>query len=74
VREWVADWYGDYAPGRQVNPTGPSSGTGRVLRGGAWPDAPDDVRSVNRGGHKPDVVHEKVGFRCAWDEKQHSGE
>jgi formylglycine-generating enzyme required for sulfatase activity len=74
VREWVADWYGNYSSGRQVNPTGPSSGTGRVLRGGAWPDAPDDVRSVNRGGHKPDVVHEKVGFRCAWDEKQHSGE
>jgi formylglycine-generating enzyme required for sulfatase activity len=68
VREWVADWYGDYSPRRQVNPTGPSSGTGRVLRGGAWPDAPDDVRSVNRGGHKPDVVHEKVGFRCARDE------
>ena len=36
VREWVADWYGDYSPRRQVNPTGPSSGTGRVLRGGAW--------------------------------------
>jgi serine/threonine-protein kinase len=36
VYEWVADFYGDYAPDEQVDPTGPPSGTHRVLRGGAY--------------------------------------
>jgi formylglycine-generating enzyme required for sulfatase activity len=34
VWEWVADWYGYYPSEHQVNPTGPSSGEKRVLRGG----------------------------------------
>ena len=36
VWEWVADWYGPYPSGKQVNPTGPASGDYRVLRGGAF--------------------------------------
>src|SRR5690606_5000257 len=40
VYEWVADWYADgypVAPGEErVDPTGPPSGTRRVLRGGAY--------------------------------------
>lgn len=35
VKEWCLDWYGDLVGGT-MDPTGPSSGTSRVLRGGCW--------------------------------------
>ena len=65
VREWVADWYGNYPGGRQVNPAGPASGESRVPRGGSWLDVPDDIRSANRGANSTDYTRHKVGFRCA---------
>jgi formylglycine-generating enzyme required for sulfatase activity len=65
VREWVADWYGFYPrPDKQINPQGPASGTLRGLRGGAWINVPDDIRSVNRGSSDPNAAYHKVGFRC----------
>ena len=36
VWEWCNDWYGSYGSGAQTDPTGPSSGSFRVLRGGSW--------------------------------------
>ena len=36
VWEWCLDWYGDYSSSSQTNPTGPESGSSRVLRGGGW--------------------------------------
>ena len=36
VMEWCQDWYGSYSSEAQVNPTGPTSGTHYVLRGGSW--------------------------------------
>ena len=36
VWEWCNDWYDDYNPDDQTNPTGPGSGSNRVYRGGAW--------------------------------------
>ena len=65
VWEWVADWYGEYASGRQVNPTGPSSGAYRVLRGGSWDIVPNLVRGANRGRLLPDATNNDGGFRCA---------
>ncbi len=32
--EWCYDWYGSYGSAAQTNPTGPSSGSRRVVRGG----------------------------------------
>ena len=34
VREWCQDWYGDYSSSSQTNPTGASTGSYRVYRGG----------------------------------------
>ena len=36
--EWCADWYGSYpeSDSLQVHPTGPATGSSRVLRGGSW--------------------------------------
>ena len=36
VWEWCQDWYGDYSSAAQTNPTGPTSGSYRVFRGGCW--------------------------------------
>ena len=36
VSEWVQDWYGGYSGYSQTNPIGPTDGTQRVSRGGAW--------------------------------------
>jgi formylglycine-generating enzyme required for sulfatase activity len=65
VWEWMADWFGEYPAERQSNPTGPSSGTGRALRG----DAADGTRAVSRAaarhGMEPERAYEYTGFRCA---------
>ena len=36
VWEWCSDWYGSYSSYSQSNPTGATSGFGRVERGGNW--------------------------------------
>ena len=71
VWEWVADWYaGDYyAHAPSQNPTGPSSGEYRVLRGGSMSDIPYAVRSAHRYSYLPDDIDRAVGFRCASDSK-----
>ncbi|MDF0652224.1 MAG: hypothetical protein CV081_04020 [Nitrospira sp. LK265] len=69
VWEWVADWYdeGYYARSSEHNPTGPSSGEKRVLRGGAWDSTPAYVRSADRLKLSPTFRHDNIGFRCAQD-------
>jgi formylglycine-generating enzyme required for sulfatase activity len=66
VREWVADWFlPDYysnAPDR--NPPGPSSGEGRVLRGGSWRSDISVSRPTYRLWYSPGVQDEYIGFRC----------
>lgn len=64
--EWVADWYGPYAASAVTNPTGPSDGTGRVLRGGGWSDdGALRVRGAYRTGITPTFSVSYLGFRCA---------
>jgi len=65
VWEWVADWYGAYPSGRQENPTGPSSGEDRVVRGGSWGSGPYRVRAAYRDGFPPVYRNAYIGFRCA---------
>ena len=68
VREWCSDWYdsGYYNRSPSSNPTGPATGSFRVLRGGPWNDLPDDLRCANRRGwHPTDTQWFFIGFRCA---------
>jgi len=67
VSEFVGDWYGDYEAGPQSNPTGPVSGTQRVIRGGSWFNSTPsfNVRSSFRIGFDPDRRTEFEGFRVA---------
>jgi eukaryotic-like serine/threonine-protein kinase len=64
VWEWVQDWYGAYSDSSQTNPTGPVSGSNRVLRGGSWSAGEDVARMAYRGGDAPDSRSGSVGFRC----------
>ena len=65
VWEWVNDWWGDYSPNAQTNPTGPTSGTRRVLRGGGWDFNSNNCRSSTRNNVLPDYTYSNVGFRVA---------
>jgi formylglycine-generating enzyme required for sulfatase activity len=66
VWEWTADWFGPYPAGPQENPRGPASGTMRVLRGGGWHAAWQQVRSTFRlHDTAPSSVNGCIGFRCA---------
>jgi len=63
VWEWVADWYGTYPYSAVKNPTGPSSGTTRVVRGGSWYNITRACRSANRNYCTPGVRSYDHGFR-----------
>ena len=63
VWEWVQDWYGLYTEDAQVDPTGPSSGSTRVQRGGSFHDSPRDVRSATRYKSVPVHRSHNVGAR-----------
>jgi formylglycine-generating enzyme required for sulfatase activity len=64
VSEWVADWYDQYEDGYQVNPTGPTEGVERVIRGGSWRDEAGQLHSTFRTSRSPDIREDTLGFRC----------
>ena len=53
VWEWCADWYGKYAAEAWADPTGPTTGSYRVLRGGSWNDGARLCRSAARFNDEP---------------------
>jgi len=63
VLEWCWDWYGAYSAGAQSDPTGASSWSARVVRGGSWGNSADYVRSANRFNYTPSIQHYSLGFR-----------
>ena len=65
VVEWVADWYAPYRQDYQKNPIGPASGVDKVMRGGAWGDDVNQVRSDVRSNVNPNNWMDFIGFRCA---------
>ena len=71
VSEWCFDYYGQYAAGD--NPTGPSSGSLRVNRGGGWNDFAKQLRSAYRSATTPDTIEQNLGFRIARNAQPGSG-
>ena len=53
VWEWCSDWFGNYSSSSLTNPTGPNSGSYRVLRGGGWSSLARNCRSSYRHGVAP---------------------
>lgn len=66
VWEWVNDWYAStYYQGLPYdNPTGPLSGTYKVLRGGSWNYNWGNLRVADRGNGNPGDHNYLIGFRC----------
>ena len=69
VWEWCWDWYssGYYGtrPEPDSDPTGASSGSRRVLRGGSWYGSARDCRSASRDWGGPGIRFSMLGFRVA---------
>ena len=65
VWEWCQDWYeeGYYGKSPGSDPTGPSRGTHRVIRGGSWNSPAPNCRSANRYRNTPDNRYYGLGFR-----------
>ncbi|MBR2103142.1 MAG: SUMF1/EgtB/PvdO family nonheme iron enzyme [Prevotella sp.] len=66
VWEWCQDWYGDYSSSAQTAPTGPSSGSYRVLRGGSWHFDARACRVAARGSNTPSDRDYYLGLRLAF--------
>ncbi len=66
VWEWCQDWYGEtyYNNSPVENPTGPSSGRYRILKGGSWDSGARDERVSSRGWIGPGIRGDSLGFRC----------
>jgi formylglycine-generating enzyme required for sulfatase activity len=63
VWELCQDWYGPYSSASVTNPTGPTIGTLRLLRGGAWYGNSNLCRGSQRDGDNPNDADGDVGFR-----------
>jgi formylglycine-generating enzyme required for sulfatase activity len=63
VWEWTADWFGSYSSGAVTDPTGPSTGSYRVDRGGSWDDGARGCRSAVRPYGSPGLRRSYLGFR-----------
>ena len=63
VLEWSQDWLGDYPSSSVTNPTGPSGGSVRVVRGGSWFGNARLCRSAFRIRVMPGLRSYYLGFR-----------
>lgn len=75
VFEWCWDWYGtgkngsDDYQANSTNPTGPATGSNRVVRGCAWDSDvltayASSARCANRSPNPPGLADYSIGFRC----------
>ena len=67
VFEWCEDWHDSdyYKSSPKSNPTGPSSGSLRVYRGGSWFYRSWCCRVSNRSSFTPDRGYYSLGLRLA---------
>jgi len=65
VWEWCYDWYEDYQVRSLTDPSGPSSGSIRVCRGGGWLNGAEGCTSAYRIDYDPGNRNHNLGFRLA---------
>lgn len=65
VWEWCSDWYSDqyYRVAVRNDPTGPGTGSFRVVRGGSWRNHATTCRAAYRNGLMPHHRDPCTGFR-----------
>jgi formylglycine-generating enzyme len=71
--EWCADWFSPttYGAAAVANPTGPTSGIAKVMRGGSYlchASYCNRYRVDARSSNTPDSSTGNLGFRTAWSE------
>ncbi|MCP4108156.1 MAG: formylglycine-generating enzyme family protein [Desulfobacteraceae bacterium] len=65
VFEWCHDWYGGYPASAVTDPTGPSTGSRRIIRGGSWNFGALLCQSAFHFGFSPGERSRSFGFRLA---------
>ena len=75
VSEWCTDWYEDAYDAKSPvdDPTGPATGTRRVVRGGNWMSPSGSVRAASRLGIDPTWPGPMQGFRCVEEDRKPEG-
>ena len=63
VWEWCSDWYGSYSSAAQTDPTGPTTGSYRVGRGGGWGSIASICRVAYRLSITPTSTNYYLGLR-----------
>jgi uncharacterized repeat protein (TIGR02543 family) len=63
VSEWCQDWNGSYSSEAQTDPTGASSGSDRIVRGGSWYYFDQYASSVYRYNSYQYIRNNSQGFR-----------
>ena len=65
VWEWCQDWYAKdyYSKSPSANPQGPSSGSGRIIRGGCWSSDLENCDVSIRSYDEPEYSDRILGFR-----------
>jgi formylglycine-generating enzyme required for sulfatase activity len=65
VHEWCQDWFDRnyYSQSPSIDPSGPTSGLAKVLRGGDWSSDAWYCRCASRSLSSPDRRSSRVGFR-----------
>lgn len=74
VEEWCQDWIGNYPGASVTNPTGPTSGSYRVFRGGGWRGPASASRPWSRNGGYESYRDVFLGFRVVRQQKSISPE
>jgi formylglycine-generating enzyme required for sulfatase activity len=65
VLEWCNDWYQEdyYSESPAQNPTGPNTGSEKVIRGGAWNRSETYLQCAFRDKKSPTTKRYDIGFR-----------
>lgn len=65
VEEWCEDWFADYISKDITDPTGPSAGLSKVVRGGHFGASAKECRSAFRRWENRSLRDTSIGFRVA---------
>lgn len=69
VFEWNWDFFAAYS-GNATDPSGPASGSSRMIRGGSWTSSASNARSANRNFTSPGDRGNSLGFRLVLPQVQ----
>ncbi|MFM7056829.1 MAG: formylglycine-generating enzyme family protein [Planctomycetota bacterium] len=67
VAEWCADWFHEqsWQQSSENDPSGPATGSERVVRGGSWRSTLPQYRRTRRDRHEPTFRSTGIGLRVA---------